>query len=655
MKPISSRTRLRFLLPLLAALLVLSACGPPPVVRPEPEVPPPPVTVDAAQQAEQAGEYVLAAREYERLAATAGAPQKQGYQLKAVEVLIKAAQVREARQRIQALDVSGLDPSFLARKQILEAQIAGLEGNADQALLLLAQAEKVRNLDPALLAEVYRVRAQAELALERTWSAVHSLIKREKYIVAPDDITQNQQQLWHILEAQSRTDLQRERDAAAKDPLLSGWLDLAITTIDNAYASGRLAYAVDDWRRTHPQHPASAAFLLTLTKSTVSTIGRIDHIALLLPLTSDYAQAARAVRDGFVAMDAANSNTDKPSVRIYDIGGDPARVVELYDQAVRDGAQLVVGPLGLEAVDQLAKNGHFQVPTVLLSHTSQNLGAAAKHVFQFGLPPEQEAAQSAERAYLDGYRRAAVLYADTSLGQRLATAFSTTWQRLGGVLLTSQAYAQDQGDYSETVKQLLNITQSQARKAAVEEVLKANVKFEPRPREDVDFLFLAADATRARLIKPQLNYNRALRLPVYATSHVFTGRGNPVTDVDLDGIMFGDMPWMLVGDGKVQNLRDTLQRDWPYAHTQLDRLYALGVDAYAIIPQLNRISNDASLHFSGVTSGLSLDRDGHLHRQLLWAQFRKGVPQLLDTFFKYKGQFEVDDETQTSQPPKPGT
>ena len=168
------------------------------------------------------------------------------------------------------------------------------------------------------------------------------------------------------------------------------------------------------------------------------------------------------------------------------------------------------------------------------------------------------------------------------------------------------------------------------------------LKFDARPREDVDFIFLATDAKHARLIKPQLSYHRASKVPVYATSHVFTGRGNPGLDVDLDGIQFGDMPWMLVGDGRVAELRRQLQVNWPYAHTGLDRLYALGVDTYAVIAHLDRLGTENAVRFGGVTSGITLGRGGRLHRQLLWAQFRKGVPALLDTSVRMKGQFDVD-------------
>jgi uncharacterized protein len=232
----------------------------------------------------------------------------------------------------------------------------------------------------------------------------------------------------------------------------------------------------------------------------------------------------------------------------------------------------------------------------------------------------------------------------------MQTAFVTAWQRLGGIVVGEQDYLLDQNDYSDPVKHLLNITQSEARRDRLENVVQMKLKYEERPREDIQFIFLAADPRHARLIKPQLNYHRAVHVPVYSTSHVYSGRDDPNLDTDLDGILFPDMPWMLVNDERMIALRKILQPNWPYAHTGLDRLFALGVDAYAIIPQLNRLSSQNAARFGGVTSILSIGRGGRLHRQLLWAQFRKGAPVLLDTYYLRKGQFDIDVETPAARP-----
>ena len=427
--------------------------------------------------------------------------------------------------------------------------------------------------------------------------------------------------------------------------MLAGWIELAMIDVQNAGQPMLLNAAIDQWKKAHPNHPAGAALLNSLTSPVPGISGRVERIGLLLPLTSSYSVAAQAVRDGFMAMDAANTDPDKPKITVYDTGPDPAKVPEIYEQAIKDGAQFIVGPLGRDAAEAVIHQASIQVPTLMLNHTEENPSDTSKYLFEFGLPLEQEAKQVAERAYLDGFRQAAVLYPNAPWGERVMNAWLDHWQSLGGVVVSSQTYNEQDSDFSDSIKQLLNITQSEARRRDVEKIIGQKVRFEARARQDIDFIFLAADAKHGRLIKPQLNFYHAAHVPVYSTSHIFTGTGNPIQDTDLDGIVFGDMPWMLVGDGKIQQLRQTLQHDWPYAHTDLDRLYALGVDSYAVLPSLSRIGMDTGARFSGVTSGLSLDRNGRLQRQLTWARFNHGVPQLVDTFLQRKGQFEIENDT----------
>lgn len=629
-------------------VLALQSCQSVPTERPAKKPP-----AAAAEKAERTGEYLRAAQEYERAAAQADDRQKQGLQLKAVETLVKAGQIAEARVKIQEIDTARLDPALRARKHIIEAQIASYAGAYDDALRLLNEAQRTRNLAPALLADIYRVRAAAELGLGDPIGAVKNLIVREQYIAGKDAISDNQLQLWEILNSLPRATLKRELQTST-DPVLAGWIALAIEVIENSGRPGLLAKSIRVWRQTYPSHPASDLLLVELSSSKPGLVGRIDRIALLLPLSSTYAIAAQALRDGVLAMDAANPDPDKPKIEIYDIGNDPSRAPEYYTQAVSDAAQLIIGPLGRQAVDAVVQQADLTVPTVLLSHTRENTEPLPGYVFQFGLPPEQEARQAAERAYLDGYRQAAVLYASTDWGQRMLGAFTNYWQQLGGILLASVPYNPAQNDQSKPIKHLLNITQSEARKRTLEARLGMKLKFEPRRRDDVDFIFLIADAKRARLIKPQLNFYRAPNIPIYATSNVFTGKVDPTRDADLDGIMFGDMPWMLVNDGKIQDLRQALERNRPYAHSQLDRLFALGMDSYSIIPHLNRISMEDAARFSGVTSGLSLGRDGRLQRQLLWARFSRGAPKLLDRFIQYTGQSrQIKSDSDKTRAPAP--
>ncbi len=610
---------------LFATLVALTSCETVPVGTSVPV--PERATPRSAEKAEASGEYVVAAREYERMAETAAPPEQQQLLLRSADALIKAGQPQEARTRLQEVEVTGVEPTVLARKRVLEARVAIAERSHKKAVTLLEEAGQVRQVDPAVVAEIHHARAQAELALNNPLTALQSLINREQLIVAKDVIDENQRQIWNVLQSLDTPRIKLELQRA-HDPILAGWFELALAALENTAQPARRTLAVNQWKLTHPRHPAASPLLSSLTSATPGLVTRVERVALLLPLTSNHAAAAQAVRDGFMAMEAANSERDKPLVKVYDIGADPQQAALFYDQAVKEGAQIIVGPLGRETTDAIIRSGSLAVPTLLLSHTELDTGAT--YLFQFGLPPEQEAKQAAERAYLDGHRQAAVLYPRNAWGERMVAAFTNHWQRLGGIILEAQAYAEGENDYSEPIRQLLNISESEARRGLIERRLGQKLQFEPRPRQDIDFIFLAADARRGRLIKPQLNYHRAARLPVYATSHIFTGKSDPLHDADLDGVQFGDMPWMLISSGKVSELRRNVQRDWPHVFSDLDRLYALGMDSYAILPHLGRISADDTARFSGVTSSLSLDREGRLHRQLVWAKFRRGVPRLVD-------------------------
>ena len=607
-------------------VLLLAGCetvpiGAPSIIdRPTPQV---------AERAEAAGEYVIAAREYDRLTELAPPAEAAQYRLKSAEALIKAGELAQARARLRAVDsTTGLDTPTLARRYILNARLALAEGRQGRAIERLNEAAALRNLNPALLAEIYQVRAHTELALNNPIAAVRDLITREQYIGDKDAVAENQRELWGVLQNLPSAQL-RSEITLARDPVLVGWLALAQLHAENAANSVARDTAIARWRAAFPNHPASASLLEAVTSAAPTLVGRIERVALLLPLTSNYAVAAQAVRDGFMGMHAASTDPDKPSVTLYDIGADPAQAGAFYQRAVQDGAQVVVGPLGREAAEAIVRGNRLVVPTLLLSHTDERPNGAVR-LFQFGLPPEQEARQAAERAFLDGCRQTAVLHPQSAWGERMAAAFGVHWQRLGGLVLATQAYGEDQTDYSEPIKQMLNVSQSETRKALLEKRVGQRLQFLPRARQDLECIFMAADARRGRLIKPQLNYHHAKHVPVYATSHVYTGKPDPVQDADLDGVLFGDMPWMLVASGRIGELKRTVQGEWPHGKSDLDRLYALGVDSYAVLPHLNRLGGENAERYAGVTSGLSLDPEGRLQRSLAWARFRNGVPRLLD-------------------------
>ena len=620
---------------LAISLVSLGLAGCVPTLRPSTQT----VSATAAARAVRHGHYILGAQAYQHLGRHSTGTARARYALKAAEALVRAGALQAANEELRRAKPP-LTARLAARKDALMGEIAAALGHPARAYQEARKAQRYPNLPPRLQAEINRVEAQTSLSLGHPARAARHLIARERLLVSRRRLTDNETALWHDLAALPRARLRHMYDQAPAG-VVGAWARLELIARRYPPHSRRLRAAVTRWQHRYPKFIPTAAFLTTIlgAKSHPRPAPRV--VALLLPLSSPFAKAAKAVERGFVAMAKTHPLAGHPVIDIYDIGGNPAKAAHYYRQAVKRGAQFIVGPLGADAITDVADHARFTVPTLLLGLTKNGPRHDPDHtpVYQFSLARTLEARQAADRAYLDGHTRAAILYPDSPFGHRMRRAFARRWRHLGGLVVAQTSYTPGSTGYVRPVEDLLDIAQSRARYYRLQRILGMPLAFTARRRQDVGFVFLVADAPDARLIKPLLDYDHADTLPVYSTSSVFTGRPDPVYDRDLDGIIFGDMPWMLVANGRMGRLRHTL----PYAHhydfTPFARLFAFGADAEGLVGRLDRLSLGGGGRYNGLTGALSVRRDNVIRRTLVWAEFRKGVPRLLDTFLPYRGLF----------------
>ena len=98
-------------------------------------------------------------------------------------------------------------------------------------------------------------------------------------------------------------------------------------------------------------------------------------------------------------------------------------------------------------------------------------------------------------------------------------------------------------------------------------------------------------------------------------------------NVDLNGINFGDMPWLFgVVDRK---LFDVVRRHWPRRADRFARLFGFGIDAYRVLPVLARMRTQSTLRVPGASGELWMNSDGVLRRNLTWLKVVDGIPTLL--------------------------
>jgi uncharacterized protein len=181
-------------------------------------------------------------------------------------------------------------------------------------------------------------------------------------------------------------------------------------------------------------------------------------------------------------------------------------------------------------------------------------------------------------------------------------------------------------DYSATITEVLRISESTARYHRLESVLGTKLQFEPRRRNDIEFIFVPAQANMERLLRPQLRFHYAGDIPTYATSDAF--EPDVRANEDLDGLMFPDMPWMLGGD-LAEAVRATTREAWPAGGPHRGRLFAFGFDSFRLAQALRYVGASGSISVEGLTGRLSLDADRRVRREIGWAQLRDGEIKLL--------------------------
>jgi len=583
----------------------------------------------------QSGDYLPAAQEYLRLAGTSYGDTALAYRLDAASAFVLAKRPESALKILDELRGRTLSRDLQMRQRLVQAQLALADQHPEQALTLLDVAPP-EDSPAELLARYHSVRADAFDAAGEHIESARERVQLELLLTDSVAISENRRKIWLSL-----TQLSPQALEAAYIPppsTLGGWIELAAIGGSTMTDPNTLGQAIALWRHRYPGHPAGESVVPMLMEDSHIAWAPPRTVALLLPSEGQFANAAAAVRDGFMAAWYADPDTQtRPTVLVRDsAGGD---IWKVYNQAVEEGAEFVIGPLERTAVTQLASSTSMPVPTLTLNYAdtvpSVNAGTqktrTTNGLFQFALSPESEAQLVAEYAWFAGHTKASVLAPVGVWGQRVAKAFSDRWESLGGTVVEVQTYLNDGSDMSATVSKLLDVDDSEARYRSLAKLLGGDLKHEVRRRQDVDFVFMAAFPIQARQLRPQLEFHRAEDLPVYSTSHVYTGIPDPNADRDIDGVIFGDMPWVLDPAKAADPLRREVGELWPNSLSAFIRLYAFGADAYDLVKQLGRLRAQHYAEFQGMTGTLSLNENNRIDRRLTWAKFIKGTPRIIES------------------------
>ena len=563
------------------------------------------------------GRHDDAAGAYIGLAADEVGLERDRLTLLAIEQWLDAGDVMRARRAFLSVQRPESGP-LLPIWNTNSAAMSLYRGDADEALLILEPMSR-RSLSLRDRLRVEALRADAWIQKQDPARAVELMRQRETWLDSSRDIERNRNRLWQGL-LFSNPRVLREAAQLTTDEVTRGWLTLGSLATSTGQQGVGWSNGIFRWREANPGHPA----LEVIGDAEAFDRELLEYprqVALLLPLSGRSAAAGKAIQNGFLGAYFATASAldDQQSVRIYDVNSDGGASAA-YQNAVADGAEFVVGPLLKKNVTELANDILVPVPVLTLNYLPDDT-LAPPGLYQFALAPEDEAASAAVRALGDGYTRAVALVPNNDWGRRVLQSFATEFEGLGGTLLDYRSYTPDVQDFSNEIENLMGLSGSVQRYQRMRANIGTSLQFDPRRRQDAEFIFLAAAAGPARLLKSQLKFHYSGDLPAYSTSSVnsLDGRSNS----DLNGIMFADTPWLVDPQPWIRYLPQTYSEYWP-EERRLGRLHAMGYDAYNLIASLYAYRGGEMTEFDGASGELFLDQQGRIHRRLAWAQFQRG-------------------------------
>lgn len=589
------------------------------------------VTESRALRMLNQGKPEAAADYYTDRSKRAASPEsRQEYQLIAAEILFDRALLEPGLLKLADLPEVMATPELQHRRDIVQAKSLLFSDQPEAAVAALP--------DPAVIqsaldrARVFETRAQSFNALDDPDNELIARIELENQLADVSIIDKNHEQIWTMLTTQPVSRL-RTLTTNVRGDTYQGWIALAMVNADAASNPRLRSEKLDQWRALYTEHPAGSRFVpqIYAGNNTVDfdapSDGTINNIAVLLPLSANrMTTVAGALRDGIVSAHQFSSDQfNPPSVRFYDVGENPAYVRTVYENAIADGADAVIGPLRKQAVSAIVTLRDVNIPTVTLNTVDSSLsyGSGSSSIIQFGLAPEDEARAAASRAIGLSLRNAVVLQADDSRGDREARAFQDTMFAYGGDVVHVAVLPADEYDYSKQIKDALQITQSDARFRQLSNTIGSKLFFEPNIRPDVDVIFLAVSSEQARSVRPQLDFFHAVDVPRLGTSRIASSDDDIKKNRDLNSIFYPEAPWVLRKSTQKDPLRLQIVSNFPAAEGAYAKLYALGADAYKVITNLGALSDGERLE--GFTGDLELSNNGTIRRHLDWAQYQEGI------------------------------
>jgi outer membrane PBP1 activator LpoA protein len=601
--------------------LALSACVPANVQRSPTEV----AAAEHAASLAQQGQFEPAAQAYLALAAQSG-PSADSYRLLAAEAWWQEGQLNQAGPTLDSIKRQRLSGDEPIRLDLLRAELALAHHDAATALQLTMQTNV--NVPDSLQLRLLELRARAMLASGDGWGAARTRVQMDDRLSGFDQ-AQNRREILDLL--------------GKLDVAMLPWVNEALTRRGIAVA------------RPQPELQQAVGTMMPGADANVREGYKVpEKVALLLPADGNFGPAGTSVREGFFAayIDAGRNHAPRPSIRVYDSQGTAAGAVKAYQQAVSDGANLVVGPLTRTEVSAVFGQAQLPVPVLALNHPD-NHQLPNGSTSEFGLLPETEGAQAADHMVERGIRNAYIIISSDDFAQRAASAFKAELASRGGELrgmltlsgsdpLALASLNLPHSAAAAAPAALASSSSTSAPDSTGGTSLQSTQASDAGTVSGDTGIFISMRPSQARILIPQLLAS-SVQLPVFATSHIYEGSDDASANRDLDGVEFCDAPWLFDAQTGLPSHSD-IAAQLPAASGSGARLFAFGMDAWNLVPYLDWMRAHPGSYLPGASGQLTADQFGRIRRVLIWAKFQDGIAHPIG------GSLQMDDVPSATPP-----
>ncbi len=608
--------------------LALVACVPSTAPRSPAEIA---AAQDAASLAQQ-GQLDQAAQAYLSLAAQSSG-HADSYRLRAAEAWRQEGEIERTAPVLAQINRQDLVDDEPLRFDLLRAELALNQHDTASALQLTTQPNVA--VPPALQLRLLELRARAMASSGDNWGAARTRVEMDDKLNGFDH-EQNRKQIIDLLTKVGVDPLKQRATAMKPGDRMLAWINEALSQMGVAVA------------RPQPELQQPVGTLLPGADANVREGYKAPaQVALLLPTDGNFAAASTSIREGFFTayIDAGHNHAPRPTVRVYNSKGTGEGAIAAYQQAVTDGANLVVGPLTRSEVAAVFSQTQLPVPLLALNHPD-NKQLPAGNISEFGLLPETEGAQAADHMVERGLRHAYVLISNDDFAQRAAGAFKAELAARGGQIDSMVTIS----SFTNAVSGL-NLPTDANPAVIAAPASTSSASTSTASTVDDRGIFISMRPNQARLLLPQLAIAN-VHLPVFATSHIYDGRDDATANNDLNGVEFCDSPWLFDAQPGLPN-HDDIAAQLPSASGGAGRLFAFGMDAWSLVPYLDWLRAHPGSYLPGASGQLTADEFGRMRRVLIWAKFQDGIAHPLS------GNLQTDDVPASAPPidnaPAPAT